>query len=633
MQDRFYVTTPIYYVNDEPHLGHLYTTVAADTLARYHRSAGRTVHFLTGTDEHGQKIEEAARARGIAPKALADEMVPRFRDAWAEMDVVPSDFIRTTDLRHARVVSAMWERMAEKGDVYKGTYEGQYCVGCEEFYTETQAPDGRCPTHQRALEPMKEESYFFRLSRYTEPLLAYYAAHPELIRPENRYNEIVSFVRGGLHDLSISRKKLRWGIPVPGDAEHVVYVWLDALVNYVSALGSFDPPSEAFRTFWPADVHIIGKDILRFHAVYWPAFLLSAGLPLPRQLFVHGWWTVEGQKMSKSLGNVVRPAQLREAYGVDPTRYFLLRDFPFGADGDFSRDAVAARYNAELANDLGNLLNRTLTMCSRYLGGTAPVPVVPGPLGDVAAAALAEHARAMRELAFSRACEAVLALVRAGNKYIDENAPWALHKAGETEKLAAVLGAVCEALRLAGLLLAPFMPRKMDELRAQLGVPEGCFRVAGARFGGWEGPFRVTDARPLFPRIEVPPREEAPKKPAKRSAAEPAPLELKPEVSFEDFGKLDLRVALVKSAERVPKSDKLLRLVVDIGEERQVVAGIGKRYAPEDLVGRRVIVVANLRPIKLMGVESRGMILAAGGETDLEVAGVPESVVPGTRVK
>jgi methionyl-tRNA synthetase len=631
MRDRFYVTTPIYYVNDVPHLGHLYTTVAADTLARYHRSAGEEVYFLTGTDEHGQKIEEAARARGIAPAELADEVVVRFREAWSQMEVTPSDFIRTTEERHRRVVSAMWKRMAARGDIYLGDYEGNYCVACEEFYTETQAENGRCPVHQRPLEPKKEATYFFRLSAYEKPLLDHYAAHPEMIRPENRYNEIVSFVRGGLHDISVSRSNLRWGIPVPGDPSHVVYVWLDALTNYVSALGDFDPPTPLYEKFWPVDVHIIGKDILRFHAVYWPAFLLSAGLPLPRQLFVHGWWTVEGQKMSKSLGNVVRPAQLLELYGVDPSRYFLLRDFPFGADGDFSHAAVVARYNAELANDLGNLLNRTLTMCARYLESEVPVPAIPGPLGDLAATAIAEHARSMKELAFSRACEAVFALVRAGNKYIDENAPWALHKSGDRARLAVVLGSVCEALRVAGVLLAPFMPTKMNELREELGVAEKDFRVAGLRFGGWAGPFRVQAARPLFPRLE--PKAEAPAAPAKKKEAAPSLPELKPEVSFEEFGKLDLRVALVKSAERVPKSDKLLRLVVDVGEERQVVAGIGKRFAPEDLVGRRVLVVANLKPIKLMGVESRGMILAAGGETDLELASFPEGVAPGTRVK
>jgi methionyl-tRNA synthetase len=512
----------------------------------------------------------------------------------------------------------------------------------------------------------KEESYFFRLSRYENRLLQHYAANPDFIRPENRYNEIVSFVRGGLRDLSVSRRRLTWGVPVPDDPRHVIWVWLDALTNYVSALGGFEDEAPLYRKFWPADVHLVGKDIVRFHAVYWPAFLMSAGLEPPRQVFVHGWWTVEGQKISKSLGNAVRPGELFARYGVDATRYFLLREFPFGGDGDFSSAAVVARYNGELANDLGNLLSRTVTMSARYLGGKVPAPSPGGALADAAAKAVAEHARATSELSFSRACEAVFALVRAGNKLIDENAPWALHKSGNQARLGEVLGAVCEALRVAGALLAPLMPAKMSELRTQLGVPEPAFQIAGLAYGSWPGPFRVSPGAPLFPRLSA--IKEAILDDLSREVADSVeersgglgtrrqPLNLvqkvadtvqvthtaavavpaadsKPEVSYEDFGKLDLRVGRVKHAERIPKSEKLLRLVVDIGEDRQVVAGVGKRFAPEDLVGRRVVVVANLKPIKLMGVESRGMVLAAGGDADLELVSVPDGVAPGARVK
>lgn len=661
MSEKFYVTTPIYYVNDEPHIGHLYTTIAADTLGRYHRALGHDVRFLTGTDEHGQKIEEAAVARGISPQALADEVVTRFQKAWSRADVHYDDFLRTTEPRHKEVVSAMWSRLQAQGDIYLAEYEGQYCVGCEEFYTETQAPDGRCPVHQRSLEAVKEESYFFRLSRYTQPLLEYYQRHPTFIRPENRYNEIVSFVKGGLRDISISRSKLNWGIPVPGDPRHVIYVWLDALTNYVSALGGADDPSGLYEKFWPADVQLLGKDILRFHAVYWPAFLLSAGLPLPRQLFVHGWWTVEGQKMSKSLGNVVRPDDLFDAYGVDATRYFLLREFPFGGDGDFSQSAITTRFNAELANDLGNLLNRTLAMVGKYLAEPTATPVrsaITESLAQACATAVGEYHRAMAELAFSRALESVFALVRAGNKFIDTHAPWALHKAGDVEKLREVLGAVCESLRISGALLAPFMPGKMAELGRQLGVGEAGLSLRELAFGSF-GPFAVSAGTPLFARLEVKEKpgsaaddkaskegktdkvakqskKDKPANPGDAAAAavlSDALPELRAEVGYEDFTKLDLRVGLIKSAERVKKSDKLLRLIVDIGEERQVVAGIGKRYAPEELVGKRVIVVANLRPVTLMGVESRGMLLAAGGEGDLELATFPDSVRPGTRVK
>ncbi|HOX46295.1 MAG TPA: methionine--tRNA ligase [Myxococcota bacterium] len=684
MPKTFYVTTPIYYVNDVPHIGHAYTTIAADCLARHHRALGEDVRFLTGTDEHGQKIDKAAHVQGLEPIQLADRVVERFRALWRRFGMSNDDFIRTTEPRHMRMVQLLFERVRAQGDIYLGSYEGLYCTGCEEYYTETQVPDGLCPYHKKPLERMLEKSYFFRMSKYQQPLLEHIAAHPEFIQPEIRRNEIVSFVREGLRDLSVSRTSFRWGIPVPGDPAHVIYVWFDALSNYISALGWDGSPGggEPFQRYWPA-VHLIGKDILRFHAVYWPTFLLSAGLPLPRQVFAHGFWTVGGEKMSKSLRNVVEPNALLDAYGADAVRYFLLRDVPFGLDGDFSHQAITGRLNAELANDLGNLLRRAVTMCEKYTDGLVPPSGAPGGLEqtlvETALRAAQESAAHLEALAFHKALGSIWELVRSANRYIDEAGPWTLHKNGERERLHTVVYHMLEALRFTGVLNGPFMPGAARGILEQLGLGSGDEALRRERVAAWGGlpaGTRVRKGAPLFPRIEPEraaeiaarfqpggdpmsddkPRSDTPAQPAAPAAAPalappaaPAPAAPAPAapapggpgttgpvfLSIEDFRKVDLRVGMVRSAERVPKSDKLLKLMVDLGEAepRQVVAGIGKAYAPESLVGKRIMVVANLKPAKLMGLESRAMVLAAGpGGEHVVIAEFHGELPPGESV-
>jgi methionyl-tRNA synthetase len=625
MKQTFYVTTPIYYVNDVPHIGHAYTTIAADVMARYHRSAGRQVRFLTGTDEHGLKIDKAARAQGIQPIQLADQVVERFRALWKRLDIRFDDFIRTTEERHQRVVQRLFSRVRERGDIYLGEYEGLYCTGCEEYFTETQVPDGRCPLHQRPLERMKEKSYFFRMSRYQDALLRHIEAHPDFVQPDIRRNEIVSFIREGLRDLSVSRTSFSWGVPVPGDPSHVIYVWIDALANYISALGwdGSDAGGELFSQYWPADVHLIGKDILRFHAVYWPTFLLSAGLPLPHRVYAHGFWTINGEKMSKSLRNVVEPHALIDAYGVDAVRFFLLREVPFGLDGDFSHPALIGRINAELANDLGNLLRRVVTVAEKYTGGEVPSAKAREGLEqrliETAARAVKESAENLEAFQFHHALLSIWELVREANRFMDEAGPWTLHKEGRRDRLDTVVYDALESLRVIAVLLHPFMPGTAEGMLSQLGLSAGPEALARERVSAWgqlPPGTRLQKGPPLFPRIE-PERAQslmeqfAPATPASQPSQPPPAL---PEISIEDFKKVDLRVGIVRAAERVKKSDKLLRLMVDVGEAepRQVVAGIGKAYAPETMVGKRILLLCNLKPAKLMGVESRGMLLAAG---------------------
>jgi methionyl-tRNA synthetase len=504
---KFYVSTPIYYVNDVPHIGHAYTTIAADVMARWHRLLGHDVFFLTGTDEHGLKVQRSATTQGISPQELADRVMPRFRNLWTLLDISNDDFIRTTEPRHTRVVQEVFRRLLDAGDIYLGEYEDWYCTPCETFFPETQLVGAACPDCRRPVERVKEQSYFFRMSRYAERLLAHIEAHPDFIMPATRRNEIVSFVEGGLRDLSVSRTTFDWGIPVASDPAHVVYVWIDALTNYISALGAFGEDDGRFRHFWPADVHLIGKDILRFHAVYWPTMLLALGLPLPRRVFAHGWWTVEGQKMSKSLGNVQDPYALAERFGVDALRYFLLREVPFGLDGDFSTRAMTARINSDLANDFGNLCSRTLTMAGKYFGGRMPRQAPPGDLSEDASAMWRRLGTAIGDQAFSVALAEIWGLVGSANRCIDREKPWELAKS-DPARCAEVIASLLETLRVLCVAVAPFMPRTASRLAGGLGLqdPSGmAVEEAGIGWGVLPEGLQTSVIPPLFPRLDVQP--------------------------------------------------------------------------------------------------------------------------------
>jgi methionyl-tRNA synthetase len=509
MSQRFYITTPIYYVNDVPHIGHAYTTLACDVLARYKRARGFDVFFLTGTDEHGQKVEKAAVAQGETPLELADRVVKRFQSLWEKLNIAESDFIRTTQERHKKAVCEIFQRIQAKNDIYLGEYEDWYCTPCETFWTETQLIEGNCPDCGRPTDKLKEESYFFRMSKYQDELLKHIEANPDFIQPRSRRNEILSFVRDGLRDLSVSRTTFSWGIPVPGDERHVIYVWFDALTNYISGLGFPDDPDGNFERYWPVDAHVIGKDILRFHAVYWPTFLLAAGIPLPKKVFAHGWWTVEGQKMSKSLRNVVEPNMLIDKYGVDSIRYFLLREVPFGLDGDFSHSALIHRINSDLANDLGNLVSRSTAMLGKYFDGVLPAAGAPeGPDAAFCAlfpAAVATVDQQMGELAFNKALQTIWTLVSAANKYIDESAPWTLAKdPANRQRLGTVMYNLLEGIRIIALLVAPFMPDTGESILVTLGDTQHDVTLTDRDgWGGLVAGTAIAKAEPLFPRIEA----------------------------------------------------------------------------------------------------------------------------------
>ena len=670
MSKTFYITTPIYYVNARPHIGHAYTTLACDTIARRQRLLGADVFFLTGTDEHGQKIERAAEAAGKTPQQYADEISGEFRNLWKRMGISNDDFIRTTEERHKKRVQELFRQLRDRGFIYKGTYTGQYCVS-DELYVDGAQPGDPCPTCGRITETVHEENYFFKLSAFQDKLLELYK-NPDFIRPEARRNEVAAFVRSGLRDQSISRSTFSWGIPVPDDPKHVIYVWFDALANYITAIGygsKHAGAQDAFKNFWPADVQMIGKEIVRFHCVYWPAFLMAAGLELPKAIVAHGWLLFEESKMSKSRGNIVRTETILDVLGADALRYFLLREVVFGQDGSFSFDALVQRYNSDLANGLGNLASRTLTMINRYFKGEVPYPsqATRTPAED----AIAETARkTIREFGvqfdqfqFSRALETAWGLIAAVDKYIVENEPWTLGEKQDDEsraRLATVLYTSAEALRIATALAYPVMPDATAKIWAQIGLGDiKKLALADLTWGQLPLGTKLGDVHPVFPRADksaiermqqmeeqqrVPAAEEKPVTEVKLVAEMPAPVAspsapatsaVTDKITIDDFAKIELRVGIVKVAERVPKADKLLRLEIDIGTEvRQVLAGIAEAYAPETLVGRKVVIVANLAPRKLRGLESNGMIVAASLEGGKPVlAGFLEDVQIGARLK
>ena len=641
----FYLTTPIYYVNDLPHIGHIYSTVVCDVATRFHRLIGDPTRLLTGTDEHGQNIEKAAAAQGIAPIALADRVVARYHELYERFEIAHDDFIRTTEKRHHHGVEALIARIEAAGDFYVARHEGWYCSSCEAFYTEKEL-DGekRCPVHGTPCVWESEENVFFRLSRYAAPLLDHYEKHPEFVRPESRLAEVASFVRGGLNDLSVSRSKVKWGIPFPGRPGHVVYVWLDALANYITALGFGSADDRFYREFWEAPegrrVHLIGKDILRFHAVYWPAFLLSAGLPLPTTVWAHGWWLRDAKKMSKSVGNVVRPDALVEAFGPEALRYFLMREMAFGQDAGFSDEAFLTRYNADLANDLGNTVSRVAALCRQSFGGVPPERCTDSEVRSAFERTLPEWRAAMEEFAFNRALEAVWRLLTEINGYVVAREPWKVRKEeGASPRLARILYAAAEGVRTVGVLLSPFLPATSRRIFEAFGLPARGAQSSDLAWGALVPGTAMPEPPALFPRADAGTYFETKEPAMSEKPAEPAAVPTPPpdgRIGIEDFQKVQLKTAKIVAAERVPKSNKLVRLQVDLGsEQRQIVAGIAAKYEPEALVGRNVVIVANLKPAKLMGVESNGMVLAAtvgeaGEPSLLEVAA---DVPPGSKVK
>jgi methionyl-tRNA synthetase len=633
--ERYYITTPIYYVNDMPHIGHIYTTVMADIFARYKRLVGADVRFLTGTDEHGQKIEKAARDHGIEPIQLADRVVARYHSLWKTLEISHDDFIRTSEPRHKRAVAEIIRRITAAGDIYAGEYEGWYLAADEAFIPDSQVENGHDIESGRPVERLSEPSYFFRLSAYQEPLLRWYREHPDCISPRTRYNEVVSFVEGGLRDLSISRTSLKWGVPYPGDEDHVVYVWLDALTNYISALGFGADDETLYDEYWPATVHLVGKDILRFHCVYWPAFLMSAGLPLPKQIFGHGWWLRDETKMSKSIGNVVRPDYLIERFGADALRYFLAREMTFGQDASFSDEAFLERFNADLANALGNTASRTLSMTGRYLDGGVPAVSENGPVPAAAADAVASYREHMDVAEPNRALESAWQLLKAIDGHIQEEQPWARAKEGEDgrAKLESTLYVALEGLRITTLMIEPFMPVIAEKLRRQLGVSQMARNLGEATtWGGLAEGTLIGTTEALFPRVDIKAYMKERQMDTEKKETEKGPdSDL---LTIDEFFRTKLVVGTVREAEQVPKSKKLVRMMVDLGEDelRQIVAGIAERYAAADLVGRQIVVVANLKSATLMGVESRGMLLAANLEGEPYLLSIDQEVPPGTPV-
>ncbi|UBK77548.1 methionine--tRNA ligase [Clostridium perfringens] len=640
----YYITTPIYYPSTNLHIGNTYTTVAADAIARFKRLTGHEVMFLTGTDEHGQKIERIANEKGITPKEHVDEIVAGIKDLWKMMNISYDKFIRTTDDYHVKAVQEIFKKLYDQGDIYKDSYEGLYCTPCESFWTETQLVNGNCPDCGRPVEKAKEEAYFFKMSKYADRLIQYIEEHPDFIQPESRKNEMLNnFLRPGLQDLCVSRTSFTWGIPVSFDEKHVIYVWIDALSNYITALGYGQENQELYKKFWPADVHLIGKDILRFHTIYWPIMLMALGLELPKQVFGHGWLLVDGGKMSKSKGNVVDPVVLVNMFGADAVRYYLLKEIPFGSDGLFNNEIFIKKVNTDLANDLGNLLSRTIAMVYKYFDGVIQAPTCKEAIDDelinLALSTPGKVEASIDALKIPEALESIWTLISRANKYIDETTPWILAKDEEKkERLGTVLYNLLETLRFVSVMISPFLTETSVKINDQLNTKVTTWESL-KEFNGTVAGDKVVKSDVIFPRIDV---EE---KLAELEALKPAPVKpaneelvknpIKEEITIDDFDKIDLRVVKVLECEPVKKAKKLLKLKVDLGgEERQVISGIAQYYKPEELVGKYVVLVANLKPVKLRGELSQGMILAAAPSDDSELVLVnPGEMLTGSQVR